>query len=244
MGYRREDDRSRTYGTYGEEGRDRERRAFDRDEEPSRAGMTGWQGDRDREGIGGDAGAERDMGRQSYLTHDDRFRFERIGGYGTGYGPGYAGGYGGYRQPAGWDSFPGGRREYGPNSHEAHAWRAEEEDRGPFWGKGPKGYRRSDERIREDVCDAVAHQGYIDASDVEVRVENAVVVLTGTVAQRGDKRGLEHIAERVHGVHDVRNEIRVRREEPGAAWQERQRMQQQQQLGGHDGNRNAGPSRS
>jgi hypothetical protein len=90
-------------------------------------------------------------------------------------------------------------------------WAAHEE-RGPYWGKGPKGYRRTDERINDDVCESIAHQGWIDAGDVEVRVESGVVVLTGTVAQRQDKRRLELMAERVHGVDDVRNEIRVRRE--------------------------------
>lgn len=83
-------------------------------------------------------------------------------------------------------------------------------DRGPHYGKGPKGYKRSDERIREEVCEAMSRQGFIDASDVEVNVENGVVHLVGTVASRSDKRGLELIADRIHGVEEVRNEIRLK----------------------------------
>jgi len=90
-----------------------------------------------------------------------------------------------------------------------------DEDRGPHYGKGPKGYKRSDERIREEVCESIARQGYIDAGDVEVMVEGGVVRLVGTVVHRGDKRGLEQIAERVHGVGEVWNELRLKREATG-----------------------------
>lgn len=88
---------------------------------------------------------------------------------------------------------------------------ARDEDRGPHWGKGPKGYKRSDERTRDDVCDAIAHQGHVDASDVEVKVTDGVVTLSGTVHRRHDKRRLEHIAEHCRGVHDVHNELRLKR---------------------------------
>ena len=86
-----------------------------------------------------------------------------------------------------------------------------EEQRGPYWGKGPKGYQRNDERTRDDVCDAIAYQGNIDASDVEVKVESGVVTLSGTVALREEKRALERLVERCRGVHEVRNELRLAR---------------------------------
>lgn len=85
---------------------------------------------------------------------------------------------------------------------------------GPHYGKGPKGYTRSDERIREEVCEAILQQGRIDASDVEVFVETGVVRFEGTVDRRFDKVGLEHLADRVHGVVDVQNHIRLRRDLP------------------------------
>src|SRR5678815_1754955 len=55
-------------------------------------------------------------------------------------------------------------------------------------GRGPKNYRRSDERIKEDVNDRLSDDNYLDASDVEVAVTNSEVILTGTVNRREDKR--------------------------------------------------------
>ena len=93
------------------------------------------------------------------------------------------------------------------------------DDRGPHYGKGPKGYKRSDERIREDVCETIARQGHIDASDVEVKVVEAVVTLSGTVGMRHQKRALEQMVEHVHGVEDVRNELRLQRNNEAATSQ-------------------------
>ena len=111
-------------------------------------------------------------------------------------------------------------------SYRGHEGNNEVEDRGPHYGKGPKGYKRSDDRVREDVCDCIARQGHIDASDVEVKVENGTVVLSGTVGQRHHKRVLEQMVERLHGVDDVRNELRLKRDEQTQA-----RSQQSQQNG-------------
>lgn len=89
---------------------------------------------------------------------------------------------------------------------------ATDEGRGPHAGKGPKGYRRSDERIREDVCDRIATWGWVDASDVEVSVHDGEVTLTGHVRARRDKRMLEEMIEHVSGVRDVHNQLRVPRD--------------------------------
>lgn len=77
-------------------------------------------------------------------------------------------------------------------------------------GRGPKGYRRSDERIKEDVNDRLSDDYYLDASDVEVMVSNTEVTLTGTVNSREDKRRAEDIAESVSGVSNVENRLRVK----------------------------------
>ncbi len=84
---------------------------------------------------------------------------------------------------------------------------------GPHYGKGPKGYRRSDERIRVDVSEAIAYTSGVDARDVEVSVLGGVVTLLGTVRQRLDKRRLEIIAESIDGVAEVQNELRLARRE-------------------------------
>lgn len=79
-------------------------------------------------------------------------------------------------------------------------------------GRGPKNYRRSDERIKEDVNDRLGDDYYLDASDVEVAVENTEVTLTGTVRSRSDKRRAEDIAEAVSGVTNVENRLRVKQQ--------------------------------
>jgi osmotically-inducible protein OsmY len=80
-----------------------------------------------------------------------------------------------------------------------------------FAGRGPKGYRRSDDRIREDVCDRLTDDWRIDASDVEVVVTNGEVTLSGAVHSRDDKRSAEDLAETISGVRDVHNNLRVSR---------------------------------
>lgn len=79
--------------------------------------------------------------------------------------------------------------------------------------RGPKGYKRSDERIREDISDRMGEHDDIDCSDIEVNVINGEVTLTGTVSTRREKFLAEEIADDVSGVHDVQNHVRVRREQ-------------------------------
>ncbi|MGN6164050.1 MAG: BON domain-containing protein [Flavisolibacter sp.] len=80
---------------------------------------------------------------------------------------------------------------------------------GPHKGKGPKGYHRSEERIREDVCDRLCDNSMIDASDIDIKVEGTEVILTGTVESKEDKRRAEDIAESISGVSNVQNQLRV-----------------------------------
>jgi hypothetical protein len=82
----------------------------------------------------------------------------------------------------------------------------------PEGHRGPKGYRRTDARLREEVCDRLTDDHRVDATAIEVRVEDGVVYLRGTVADREQKRRAERIAERAHGWMDVMNELRIRRE--------------------------------
>jgi hypothetical protein len=82
--------------------------------------------------------------------------------------------------------------------------------KGVFSGKGPKNYVRSDERIREDVCEHLSYHPYVDASDIEVIVRDGEVTLTGTVEARMVKRAAEECADHVRGVKDIHNHLRVR----------------------------------
>ncbi|MFC4307671.1 BON domain-containing protein [Steroidobacter flavus] len=81
--------------------------------------------------------------------------------------------------------------------------------RGEFSGMGPRGYSRSDERIKEDVCQCLTDDDHIDASDIEVMVKDREVILTGTVRSRMQKRHAEDLIERLSGVRDVINSLRV-----------------------------------
>jgi osmotically-inducible protein OsmY len=85
---------------------------------------------------------------------------------------------------------------------------------GPHSGRGPQGYRRSDERIREDVCDRLTQHGHLDASQIRVQVHQGEVTLQGTVDSRQAKRMAEDTAESVAGVHDIQNQLRV--QQPGS----------------------------
>jgi osmotically-inducible protein OsmY len=80
---------------------------------------------------------------------------------------------------------------------------------GQYFGRGPKGYQRSDERIKEDVCECLTQHGEIDASDMEVTVNSGEVTLLGSVSSRWAKRMAEEAIENVAGVKDVHNQLRV-----------------------------------
>lgn len=76
-------------------------------------------------------------------------------------------------------------------------------------GKGPKGYTRSDDRIREDVSDRLSDDDGVDASHIEVAVLAGEVTLTGHVPTRQQRRLAEDCVERAAGVSHVQNNLRV-----------------------------------
>lgn len=106
---------------------------------------------------------------------------EGIGGAGTGWGAG----------TSEWYGAPGRAASMG------------------FRGRGPRGYQRSDERIREEICERLTDDPYVDASDVEVQVRDREVVLTGSVPGRDQKRRVEDLVESMSGVIDVSNQLRT-----------------------------------
>lgn len=79
-----------------------------------------------------------------------------------------------------------------------------------FRGRGPKGYTRSDERIREDICERLTRHPDIDASDIEIEVRQGVITLTGSVDHRPVKHLVEDLVENVSGVQDIENRITVK----------------------------------
>jgi osmotically-inducible protein OsmY len=166
-------------------------------------------------------------GSSGYGGYSGSFGMGGYGGYGgsggfggesgvAGYGARGRGSYGGTADRFGdmseRDRNPG-QQGFGRAVAVARAdWDELERARGPHYGRGPKGYRRSDERILEELADRLSAADEIDATDVEVKVEDGVVMLSGTVETRGDKRMLELLVEDVLGVTELRTDVRARRD--------------------------------
>ena len=174
-------------------------------------------------GYGSDVYQERDAGRGG------RYRADRVGGargwdgaqddywtFGFGYdleGPDYARGrarreytdaYG--RRDGGnlWDRTQRFFGRDGDYQHEEVSHR----------GRGPQGYRRSDDRINDDVHDRLTEDRHLDASTITVMVQDGEVTLAGTVISRHAKHHAEHIVEDLAGVKHVQNNLRVQELSP------------------------------
>jgi osmotically-inducible protein OsmY len=106
-----------------------------------------------------------------------------------------------YRQQGG-SQFGYGQREGGAG----HGDRRFDED---YSGRGPKNYSRSDERIKEDICDELSSDPGCNAEEIEIEVKDGMVTLSGTVPSRKMKHRAEDIADGARGVKDVDNRIRV-----------------------------------
>lgn len=81
--------------------------------------------------------------------------------------------------------------------------------RGPHAGKGPVGFKRTDERIREMVCEALTDDEHVDATNIEVSVSDGEVTLAGLIDDRRMKRLAEDSVERIPGVTDIHNQLRI-----------------------------------
>jgi hypothetical protein len=80
--------------------------------------------------------------------------------------------------------------------------------RGGFRGRGPKNFRRSDERIRELACERLEDHDEVDATDIEVSVSEGEITLSGAVSDRRMKRMAEDAISDLPGVRDVHNKLK------------------------------------
>lgn len=78
-------------------------------------------------------------------------------------------------------------------------------------GKGPRGYRRKDKRIEEEINEHLTAHPDIDASEMEVSVTEGEVTILGMADTRHSKWLAEDIALNQPGVREVHNRIRIRR---------------------------------
>lgn len=83
-----------------------------------------------------------------------------------------------------------------------------------YRGRGPKGYVRSDERLREIICEHLTDDPNIDASDISIEVEHQHVRLTGSIEDPELKQEVEALIERVGGVKGIDNQLRTRSVQP------------------------------
>ena len=196
-------------------GFNRDRYTGDRDEgygynEGSRGGSSGDYG-RDYLNYGSERGANQ-RGNDEYggFYYDNRRRS------GSNFGGGnYGSDYNRNRRGNSDDD----RGWWDKTSDEVSSWFGDEDaerrrdmDRvrsGQHRGKGPKGYSRSDERIKQDVSDQLADDMFVDASEIEITVNQGEVTLTGRVQERSEKRRAEDLVEAISGVKHVENRIRV-----------------------------------
>jgi hypothetical protein len=76
-------------------------------------------------------------------------------------------------------------------------------------GRGPRTYQRSDELLREIICEQLTDDPYIDARDVSVELSNGEVTLRGTVAAREQKYAIEDLVADVAGVTEIHNYLGI-----------------------------------
>jgi hypothetical protein len=151
-----------------------------RHEEPGRGG---WQ-DRedDRGGAGGRPG--------EFLQRAG----ERLSSW-------FGGAMGEVRRDLGFD----GPRRYSADFGREARW----EVGGSHQGRGPKDYQRPDERISDEVHQRLTDDPWVDASQINCKVEKGEVTLTGFVENREAKHRAERCVEDIPGVSHVQNDLRV-----------------------------------
>jgi hypothetical protein len=179
-----------------------DRNDWERDRERERGGGR-WDWDRGRDWGENWEGPEyrgrEDWGREEYPRGGERYREH-----------GERGDWGRGSSRPEWYRLEGrerGREHWRPV--ESSGWVGE---KGRFAGRGPKNYVRSDDRLLEDINERLTENPYLDASDMEVRVKNGEVTLSGAVDDRRAKRLAEDIAESVTGVKEVHNELKSQRQ--------------------------------
>jgi|GEM_PF-3629468 len=83
--------------------------------------------------------------------------------------------------------------------------------KGQFAGTTPKNFKRSDERIYDDICQKLSQEGHFDVSDVEIKVESGEVSLEGNIENRSDKHRIEMLVDSIMGVKDITNNLKIAR---------------------------------
>lgn len=237
-----EDQGSRFGRDYNQGGQDYSQRDYGQGDYGQEFGRGGEGRSHYGNESGGWQGREREQwrNRSSHGEYDRNANYGGYGSSGTGNYAGYGGSGGSYRggrpgygqsstrtgRPSGgaaYGNYAGGGMGYGDDYGSGYGSQggqsrgqlgsSQEQEFGLHRGRGPRGYRRSDDRIKEDVCDCLTEDDRIDATDIEIVVKDGEVQLTGFVSSREDKRWAEALAERISGVKEVQNSLRVQEQQ-------------------------------
>jgi hypothetical protein len=76
-------------------------------------------------------------------------------------------------------------------------------------GRGPRGYKRADDRISDEAHDRLTDDPWLDASNIEIKVKDGEITLDGAVDNREAKHRAERLVEDISGVGYVQNNLRV-----------------------------------
>lgn len=96
-----------------------------------------------------------------------------------------------YRGPT---SNPGQEHDY--NSESGESYRREDE----HW---------LDEHIWKNICRTIDQYTDIDSTYIQIKVEDGVATIEGTIDSRKNKRLIQKLVERVSGVRAVHNDLRI-----------------------------------
>ena len=138
--------------------------------------------------------------------HYDRDRWREEHAYRVAYGDHHPDHEGHYEQR------PEGRSFWERTGERVASWFGEGDHR----GRGPSGYKRTDERISEVAHERLTDDAWLDASAITVIVDGGEVTLAGVVTDRESKHRAERLVEDLAGVVHVQNNLRVRRDDPVA----------------------------
>ena len=170
--------------------------------QPGHDGRRRFRNDRDAMLDPQDRRGEREAGEWQWQRsgHEGWQRSRSAGGFGSTFGAWSSG--------AGFN--PAGDHDWQPTrpARGRGAW-AGDWEASDYRGRGPKGYRRSDERIRDEACERLTDDRAVDATDVSVEVKDGEVTLTGRVPTREQKRHATACVEDVPGVREVFNRLQV-----------------------------------
>ena len=84
-------------------------------------------------------------------------------------------------------------------------WASEAE--GSYRGKGPA--QPADDQIKTAIERILTDDPWLDASGIQVSVQNGIAQLQGAIASRQAKRRAEELTDQIGGVRDVQNQLSI-----------------------------------